>query len=208
MATYSLTMSLDQTALNTLTNAGENILISKTTTGASATTVVWLSIPGSDSITVTWEEDYYFYESTTTLNSGAKIQAANITSQPILTGQYYIFAANSSITQTGAAGPTTSFNIMNSYTPINNNLVFGLSQSANISTVSKVTAPLCANVIPYNQTGNFTPLETVNIWTGATFNNGSVIAAIGGSALTVVLTTAVPSASIKYNDSTNAFIMT
>jgi hypothetical protein len=81
----------------------------------------------------------------------------------------------------------------------------GLMQGATVNGMS-VTAPMCAVGILYNQSGLFTPIETIQVFTSSYSNNGMVISDVDGSALAVTYTTNT-TASIKYNDQQNTFVL-
>ena len=81
----------------------------------------------------------------------------------------------------------------------------GLVQAAAVNG-SSLAAPMCAVPILYNQSGAFTPIETIQVFTSFYANNGMVISSVAGNALTIQYTTNT-TASIKYNDQTNTFIL-
>lgn len=82
----------------------------------------------------------------------------------------------------------------------------GLVQAAIVNGMD-VSSPTCAVEILYNQAADFIPVETVMVYTSSYSDNGIVISSVAGNALTVTYTTS-NTASIRYDDQTNQFIMT
>jgi hypothetical protein len=206
MSNYQLNIAFDNAGLAAITQAGQSVTIVKQTS-AGGKPVAWISFQPQEQNIITWTEQYAVYSSTTNLQSGAQIVTSS-TANAVGGSSYTI--NSSGYFNPGVSGATDA----NSYEIINQDpllmvngvemVTAGLVQAAAVNS-SSITAPMCATPILYNQSGMFTPIETIQVFTSYYSNNGMVISSVAGNALTVQYTTNT-TASIKYNDQTNTFI--
>jgi len=204
MPTYQLNIAFDQKGLAALAAAGQSVTIVKQSSGGKST--AWISFTPQMQNTITWTEQYSVYSSTTNAQSGAVIVTSSVATA----------AGGSSYTLNNAGyfDPGVSGSVgATQYQVVNNdpNLVIGSTAMvtaglAQVATVNgqAITSPICAAGILFNQTGLFTPIETVLVYTSSYSNNGIVISQVAGNALTVQYTTN-QTASIAYNDQLNQF---
>jgi hypothetical protein len=207
MSTYQLNIAFDNAGLAAITQADQKVTIVKqTSTGGKP--VAWISFQPQQQNIITWTEQYAVYCSTTNLQAGAQI----VTSSTSNANGGCSYTINSSgFFNPGASGATDT----NSYEIINQDpllmvngvemVTAGLVQAAAVNG-SSITAPMCATTILYNQSGFFTPIETIQVFTSNYSNNGMVISSVSGNALTVQYTNNT-TASIEYDDKNNEFIL-
>jgi hypothetical protein len=81
---------------------------------------------------------------------------------------------------------------------------FGLLQSAEINNVS-ATAPISALTLLYNEEASFELQQTVYLYLAYAGPNGTVTSGIPTDALCIELSSSTPTASVAFNDDTNAF---
>ena len=204
MTTYSLDISIDSTGLKQI--QGQNISIAKTVTTSLVSgnlATAWISFEPAQNITVTWEEDYYIYASTTVAKGGATIGLSSYTDAPVQSGQLYTYnpSATFSASNASTGGAFETNNEQNSPDP----WTMGLAQKATVNGGPATMAALNAVNVPYNETASFTPIEHVSIWVSSLQNNGVVLSQIASQALQVTLTGQTPSAKLGFNDSQNEF---
>ena len=207
MSNYQLNISFDNQGLQAITQAGQSVTIVKQTSTAGKP-VAWISFQPQQANTITWTEQYAVYSSTTNIQSGAQIITSS-TANAVGGSSYTV--NSSGFFDPGVQGATST----NSYEIINQDpllmvngiemVTAGLVQAAAVNG-SSLAAPMCAVPILYNQSGAFTPIETIQVFTSFYANNGMVISSVAGNALTIQYTTNT-TASIKYNDQTNTFIL-
>jgi hypothetical protein len=208
MPTYELDISFDTAGLNALNATGQKVTIVKQSSGGGSKQTAWITFTPQLANSVSWTEQYSVYSSTTNAQAGAKIitsseaTAIGGSSYTLNTAGYFDPGVS------GVVGPT-QYQVINSdpNTVIGTTAMVtgGLVQGASVNG-STVSAPMCAVGILYNQTAIFTPIETILVYTSSYSNNGIVISAVAGNALTVTYTTNT-TASITYNDQNNQFIM-
>lgn len=205
MSTYTLNISIDTNGLKALTQAGQKVTIVKQS--STGKPVAWISFQPQTDNKISWTEQYSVYSSTTNIQSGAVIQtsseatAVGGSSYNLNTAGYFDPGVS------GAVGANT-YQIKNSDPNLTVNgiemVTGGLVQGATVNG-GVVSAPMCATGILFKQHAEFTPIETIMVYTSSYANNGIVISRVSGDALTVEYTTNTE-ASIKYNDQNNVFI--
>nr|WP_316656413.1 hypothetical protein [uncultured Gellertiella sp.] len=206
MPSYALNIAFDQAGLTALMNAGQSVTIVKQATGGKST--AWISFTPQMNNIITWTEQYSVYSSTTNVTSGAVIQTSSTANA--IGGSSYALNTAGFFDQgiPGSVGPTQYQIVNNDPSLIINGspmVTAGLLQGATVNGGS-ISAAICASGVLFNQTGLFTPIETIQVYTSSYANNGIVISQVAGNALTVQYTTN-QSADIQYNDQQNQFIM-
>jgi hypothetical protein len=200
MTTYSLEIQFDSAGLATLTAAGQQVAIVKQTS-PSAAPVVWVAFNPELDNTVTWTEVYSVYGSSTEVENGATIvtdsilQAVGGETFPFGSGQFAPGTANLPANEYGIQNLDPNFPL----------LTAGLAQASS-GTIGDAVSPLNATLVPFNETGIYTPIEKVQVFALASANNGLVISSVVSNALLVDLTEST-SQVIHYVDATNQFAM-
>ncbi|MFN9631271.1 MAG: hypothetical protein ACK59A_13735 [Cyanobacteriota bacterium] len=206
MPNYTLNISFDSKGLQAITQAGQVVTIVKLTSSTSKP-VAWISFQPQQENQIIWTEQYAVYASTTNLQSGAKI-ITSATANAVGGSSYNINSAGYFDARVQGATDVNSYEIINGDQNLmvngNEMVAAGLLQAATVNGF-QLSAPMCASYILYNQSGIFTPIETIQVFTSSYSNNGMVISSVSGNALTVTYTTNT-SANITYNDQSNTFI--
>jgi hypothetical protein len=206
MSNYQLNIAFDHAGLAAITQADQSVTIVKQTS-AGGKPVAWISFKPQQQNIITWTEQYAVYCSTTNIQSGAQIVTSS-TANAVGGSSYTINSSGDFNSGVSGATDANTYEIINQDPLLMVNgiemVTAGLVQAATVGG-SLITAPMCATPILYNQSGFFTPIETIQVFTSYYSNNGMVISNVAGNALTVQYTTNT-TASIKYNDQTNTFI--
>ncbi|MFM8277232.1 MAG: hypothetical protein ACKN89_09675 [Cyanobium sp.] len=206
MSNYTLKIAFDDNGLDALTQAGQKVTIVKQSPNGGKP-IAWISFQPQQSNSVDWTEQYAVYTSTTNIQSGAII-TTNSQTNAIGGSSYTIGDAGHFLPGVPGVTDINSYEITNSDPNLAVNgvkmVTAGLIQTASVNG-SPISAPLCATAILYNQTGVFTPRETIMVFTSSYADNGIIIDSVAGSSLKVEYTTN-QTASIKYNDQTNTFV--
>jgi hypothetical protein len=202
---YTLNISIDDTGLQQIYNNGQYVTIVKSAitnpVGTGNLSIAWLTWSPFESNSVTWQEIYSMYASTTLMQAGATIAMSSQTPVPVQLGYMNTFQSGHFTSALG--GGASTFSLTNSAGGSYN---FGLSQTATVNSVT-VNAPLCAVAVGNNQQATFTPQVTVSIFLSSYSNNGVVISQVASTALVVTLTSQTPIANIGFTDSTNSFYL-
>jgi hypothetical protein len=210
MPTYQLNLSFTNGGLDTLQSANQQVAIVKSVnssvTSSSNSPVIWVAFKPMNGNTVTWDEEYSVYASTTNVVNGAQIITNSTT--PATSGNSYAFLP------AGHFGPSTS-NVSNVEYGVKNQSQFtigpiamitsGLFQAANVNGTA-TGSPLNATPVPRQEQATFTPIEKVQIFVTSYENNGLVISEVTSQALTVDLTSQ-PTQSVYYDATANQFVL-
>jgi hypothetical protein len=200
---YQLTIDIDSGDLQQLYDANQAITIVKSVVSQPLASgnlpIAWVHFQPLQTNVVTWITDYYIYATTTAIQAGASITRTSLTGVPVQPAYTYTLKQGAFATTQG--GPAGTFNACNEQGQM---LGFGLSQKAMVNNVM-TDAPL--NVVPVlnNESVTFTPEETVSIFLSNVVNNGVVLSQVASNALSVVLTSQQPSASIGFDGGSNSF---
>ncbi len=204
MPTYTLNLAVDDAGLAAINASGQKVTIVKSV--GSGEDVAWLLFEPLESNTITWEETYSVYASATNIEAGATIatQSTKVASG----GNSYTFENGSFSNGVPGPGPT-EYVVENQDSAITISgvemITSGLYQGAVVNG-NNTAAPLNAASVLFNETGTFTPIETIQVYLSSYNNNGLVISSVASNALTVTYTDNTV-ASIKFNDTTNTFEM-
>ena len=208
MPTYTLDLSIDANDLETITGAGENIIVAKPVNIAGATpNVAWLSIVPLEGNQIIWTEDYAMYASTTQAQGGASIFQTSATSYPAEDGICYeldaggVFTGPVASPQPVSAG---SYSTINSYTALPA-MTLGLTQSATTTSGNFTLSPLNAQSVPGNQQVIFTPLTTVWVWLQAQLSSGVVLTKVTSNVAVVTFGGSVTTQSLAYDPTHGQF---
>jgi uncharacterized Zn-binding protein involved in type VI secretion len=183
MPTYQLNIQLDSQGLKTLNEAGQLVTIVKS--AGAGKPVAWVSFDPMLSNTVTWTEKYSVYASTTAIEAGAQIvtqsteAAAAGNTYTLAGGQFDNGKPGLPATQYGVANADPNFMVDGVQL-----VTSGLYQGVIVNGTS-LPSPLNAVGIPYNESGVFTPIEKVQVFTSSYQNNGIVISSVSSQALLV-----------------------
>jgi hypothetical protein len=202
VSTYELTIQFDSQGLKTINAADQLVTMVKSV--GNGRPVAWVAFHPMQTNVVTWTEAYSVYSSTSQIQDGAKIFTQS--TQPAVGGNTYTLAAGQF--DNGKPGlPAANYGVSNQDPNFQIDgvqmITSGLYQGAVVNGQS-TASPLNAVAVPYLETGQFTPIEKVQVFASSYQNNGLVISAVSSLALTVDFTGQLTQ-TIHYNDATNQF---
>jgi hypothetical protein len=204
--TYSLNLTMNEAAVEAINGTGQFITIVKKVQSSHRTAgdVAWLTFAATQTIQVSWQETYYLYATSQSLQAGAVINGTARTSNPALSGYRYVFNSNNLFVNPTPGLTQGTFNVKD--LAGRNDWKFGLAQMATIgSAETPVPVPLNVAQVLNNELVTFTPQATVSIFLQSFNNNGVVITEVMSEALTVTLPSTAPSANIGFDNSENTF---
>lgn len=217
--TFSLTITLDQTAVSNINAAGQAITLAQSVTAiaesaadgissrdsTAATAIAWLAFSPFEKNTVSWGGDLGLYATTTPLDPGSVLAINSHTAEqnPIQLGFVYTFANN---VFTSAAGTGDAYVVDNQESQQQGAFSFGLLSTATVNS-SPSTGPLDALPMLSNQDGFFYPPTAVYIFLSSASQNGTVLPVIPSGALELDLTSGSLDAEVCFNDTTNEFFV-
>jgi hypothetical protein len=206
---FSLSLNIDSQSLNYIKAAPQNIVIAKPV-ASSNPNVAWLSFDPFGSNTVTWDESYGIYASTTQFQNGATINKMSEAPYPAQDGTLYTLTPSAVFTGPSTSGnppPAGTFEVINNMPPSQYPaLTFGLEQKATVNGSAQQATPLNAQVVLATQTAMFTPLTTVFVWLQANLSSGTMITQVIGKASIVTFGNGVADQSLSYDPNTGMFV--
>jgi len=178
MSQFQLIINFANSDLDTLSQAGESVILVKTTstpTGDSVP-VAWVSFKPFTLNTVTWVENYGVYASNVSPIQGGTI--AKLADTEAYGGQAYSFTNAGHFV--GPNAPVTSGLTNNQYQVVNNwtdapGLTFGVTQDLTVNGQGLLAHPLNAMLVPSGQNAVFTPLTNVMIFMESSIQSGMVL---------------------------------
>ncbi|WP_315836899.1 hypothetical protein [Bradyrhizobium prioriisuperbiae] len=198
---YELTMRIDPQALRRIHEMDMGLTLVKSVVSSlpAHLPVAWVQFQPLEVNQVTWTEACSIYATETPLQPGETI--VQISEAPAQPGWVYIF------NEGGLEGePANLGEVCKVVNGRQGPFAFGLAQQATIGG-NPMLAPLNAVTVPFNETVNFTPKETVSICLAPLTSNGVVLSRVPGNALTLSLTAQAPTAVIGFNDESNTFYL-
>lgn len=184
MSSYELDIQFTASDTQQINNNKQKLTIVKEVGGTSGSMVVWLAISPYQSNTITWDENYGVYASTSLVEAGATIVKTSFVN-PASSGVTYPFENGAFDAAKGDLTDPNSYGIENDTTGV---LTFGLAQSVTANGTPFDTNPLNAVSVLTSESAIFTPIEKLQVFLHAVYNNGVVISDVDSPALTVDLT--------------------
>jgi hypothetical protein len=207
---YELDISIDPKGVERINGAGQFVTIVKEVShggdAAAESTgplpVAWLSIVPESTNKLTWDEQYWLYETDVQVQAGVVITQGSQTTDPADSGNTYEFVQGEfQNAKPGlAAGEFGVLDQADDSVP----RAFGLSQQCMVGG-TMVTSPINAINVLNTQTAIFQPYEKVSIFLASYADNGTVISQVTGNALTVEVMDGTTPSKVTFNDATNSF---
>lgn len=209
MPEFTLKLSIDPESLKIIKAAQQRIILAKPVDGASPN-VAWVAFDPFQSNTVTWNEEFNIYASTTEIQNGAEILKMSDTTYPAQDAAYYSFDPSATFsgpfTGTGAP-PRGSYRVINNMPSSEyRSLTMGLQQKARVNGRDTVATPVNAATVPATNKATFTPLTTVFAWLQASLVSATMITDVSGDSSKVVFGNGVFSASLVYDPAAGRFV--
>lgn len=205
MLEYTLKLSLTTKQLETF-YPNSNIIIAKPTQGESPT-VAWQAFHPFEENTVTWEEQYGIYVSSTSITHGAQLTRMSSTHVPAMDQKMYTLESDAVFSEppqasTGKAG---SFYAENKYGELQA-LTFGLFQDAVVNGKLVPGNAQSAASVPHANTATMTPHTTVFVWIESDVASNTVVTEVNSHQAEVTFGDGVFEKSLSYDDESGKFI--
>jgi len=214
--TFSLTITLDSTAVSNINGAGQTVTLAQSVTSIAQTgdarrspqpstiqtPLAWLTFSPLESNTVSWSGQLQLYATTTPLDPGAVVAINSQTSATggIQLGSVYTFANGAFTAATGSGDAYVAANRSGS------TFGFGLLAAATVNG-SSATGPLDALTMLNDQNGFFYTPTAVFVFLSSASQNGTVLPTMPSGALQLDLSSGSLDAQVCFNDTTNQFFV-
>lgn len=207
MTRYSLNLQIDSQSLSMLYAAGRRVTIARSVNGAPPN-ATWLVFKPLMNNTVTWDDSYGLFASTTQIRNGATILQNSVVPPPAVDAATYVFEPSlifSGPTLGGA--PRGSYRIQNNAPPSGIPMLsFGPTQSAAVNGVGTAPQPVSVTPLLSQMSTVLTPTTTIYVWLQSMYGSGTVIGSIQEPSTRVVYGDSVTSQTLVYDASCGAFV--
>lgn len=212
MPRYTLNTTFSQSSLDTLHATGSNVVVAKPSSSGGTPNVAWVVYYPLQANTMTWEEQYGIYASTSSIQNGATLYQMSQTSFPAGEGKVYVLEPAGYFggpQSGGSAGSYTAVNQFNNLAPAGPGyLTFGLFQNATVNGSAMNGNAVSAAGVPYQNTAVMTPYTTVYIWTQAQVKSNTVVTLVTSVMTEVTFGGSVTEVSLQYDPTTGGFVNT
>lgn len=207
MARYTLNLQIDSQSLSMMYAAGQRITLARSLANAPPN-VTWIVFNPMQMNTVTWDDTYGLYASTTNIANGATIQQMSIVPPPARDAAIYPFQPSLIFGNPTPGGPPPgSYAIQNAVPPSSwPMLTFGLTQDATVNGVSTSPRPVSATPMMSQMVSTLTPTETITLWLQSSFGSSTVVTNILGPTTRVNYGGSVTSATLRYDPNRGVFV--
>jgi hypothetical protein len=206
MATYQLTLNIDDEDLQRIRAAGERIVLAGSVNGES--NVAWVVFDPFSSNTVEWQDDFAVYASTTVIQTGVQIMLATQSGMPAQIGSLYALEQSMTFAGPDSGGSPGCYTIRNDipsrYYPA---LTFGLIQAASVNGRGfPSTGPVYAAAIEADKTAALTPTQDVLVWLQTNVVSGMIVDPGTVQVTKVRFGGGVSSVTLRYDGSLGIFV--
>jgi hypothetical protein len=205
MPDYTLKLSLTAKQLETF-YPNSNIIIAKPSEPGGPT-VAWQSFRPFEANTVTWEEQYGIYVSSSSVSHGAQLTRMSSTHVPAMEQKLYTLGSDAvfSDPSEGSTGKAGAFCAENQYEELQA-LTFGLFQDAVVNGKSVPGNAVSAVSVPHANTVFMTPHTTVYVWIESDVASNTVVTEVNAHQAEATFGGGVVEIALAYDDESGKFI--
>ncbi len=204
MADYELKVGFSDEDLKTIYITGTNVIIAKPSMGGTPN-VAWQVFRPMQANSLSWEENYGIYASTSEMVNGAQLNQLSSVPIPAAMNKLYTLQSNSLINGPASGGSPNALTLLNKYDQ-KPYMTVGLYQDANVNGTEIIGNALSAAGVMLNSTAAMTPFTTVYIWLQSQVKSNCVITNVTSPMTQLTFGGGTSNISIKYDASTGHFI--
>lgn len=205
MATFNLNAAFTNEQLEVLHMTGTNVVVAKPTGGASPN-VAWQVFKPMQANTLSWNEEYGIYASTSEVTNGAKLSQLSATKIGTPMNKLFTLEPSGSITGPVSGGTPDSFAMLNNYNK--KYMTIGLYQNANVNGTEIIGNALSAVPVIKASTAFMTPFTTVYIWLQSDVISNTVVTRVTSGMSKLVFGGGVNTIDVEYDSDSGFFIAT
>lgn len=195
MPSYTLNIDFESSELHPIYAANEQVTIVKQSAGG--TTVAWVAFVPFPNNTVGWSDSYALYASNTFVQSKAII--SQLSNTPASPGLKYPF--NDGLFGSGTRDsslPPNTYEALNQMSAFPT-LTFGLAQGVQVNGTAQPNNPINAQIVPLNQTAEFTPLDKITVFLQSQVQTGMVLTTVTSQSIELSFGGSTTSQTITYS---------
>lgn len=204
MPSFKLNVSFTNEQLETLYTTGTNVVLGKSQAG-NPPNVAWQVFRPLQGNTITWEEEYGLYSSTTDIVNGAVINQMSTVPIPAAMSQMYTLQPSGVISGPVSGGMPNAYALENKYSE-RSYMTEGLSQNATVNGIEISNNAVLASSVILNSLGVFSPSSAIFIWLQSQVRSNSIVTFIPSPMTELRFGGGVDDISVTYDSSTGRFI--
>lgn len=206
MEPYELLVSFTNDQLETLYATGTNVIVAKPS-GGTAPNVAWQVFRPLQSNSLSWQENYGIYASTSEVVNGAELTQLSSTGIPAVIEKKYVLEPSGAISGPYSGGSPNAFSMENNYS-VKDYVTIGLYQDANVNGTEIIGNALSAAPVLLRSTAVMTPFTTVYIWLQSQVKSNSVVTDVTSPMTQLTFGGGVDQISVAYDSASGTFIPT
>jgi len=202
---FELNLNFSNDQLETISETNTKVIVAKPTNGG-APNVAWQSFDPLTDNTLTWEEKYGVYVTTSKVVNGAELTKLSATDIPAANGKLYTLGNAGSISTPGASvDAKTSFSLLNSYSK-QPYMTVGLYQDANVNGTAIAGNAISAAGTMLASTAVMTPYTTLYVWLQSEVQSNTVVTTVTSPMTELKFGGSVETISTSYDAETGMFL--
>lgn len=195
MPNYTLNIDFDTAELPPIYAANEQVTIVKQSPDGKP--VAWVALVPFQNNTVSWKDSYALYAARKLMQPMEVI--SQLSNTPASPGLQYPFAEGKFDRGTPDPGlPPNTYGTMNQMSEFPE-LTFGLAQDVQVNGTAQPNNPINAQIIPFNQTAQFTPLDKITVFLQSNVRSGMVLTTVTSQSIELSFGAATTSRTISYS---------
>jgi len=204
MANYKLQVEFTDEQLENLFTCGSKVIIAKPSEGSDPN-VAWISFQPMQANTLTWDEEYGIYVSSSEVEHGANLDQLSSTPIGASMDKLYTLEPTGVITGPDTGGEEFSFALLNEY---NNKdfLTVGLFQDATVNGTDIIGNATSAVPVLLASTSVMTPYTTVYIWVQSDVESNTVVTQVTSPMTELKFGGGTSDISVQYDTGSGKFI--
>ena len=183
---YSIEVDFTATDVQSLNEGGYSLCLSKGVVQSAVSNplpLIWIAKQPFQDNVFTWTEDYNFYASDTTVQSGATIEQTSFTTEGITLDVPYQFISGAFQIGGAVVPSTTAYTLENDS---GEGVILGVTQSANVDGKT-VSSPIFGQYVEEGLDVSYQPQEVVSVFLQRQATNGQMVANTGSQVTVVTL---------------------
>lgn len=203
MANYELKIAFTNEQLQVLYTTGSNVIVAKPTDG-TAPNVAWQVFRPLQGNTLTWQEEYGIYASTSSVTNGAVLSQLSSVPVGAAMNKLYTLEPSGIISGPASGGYPDSFSLTNKYDK--DYMTVGLYQNATVNGTDIMGNALSAAPVLKASTAVMTPYTTVYIWLQSQVKSNTVVTNVTSPMTKITFGGGTNTVSVAYDSDSGKFL--
>jgi len=201
---FKLEMAFNNNQLDVIAETNTKVIVAKPTAGDSPN-VAWQAFDPMNNNTLTWEEQYGIYVSTSKIANGVKLEKLSSTGIPAAEHKLYTLQESGAISDPSDGGMAGSFSLLNSYSK-QDVMTVGLYQDATVNGTAIAGNAISAAGVMLASTAKMTPFTLLYIWLQSEVESNTVVTMVTSPMTPLKFGGSVTHLSTSYDTKSGKFL--